>query len=155
VDKERWLQEQCREIKGKAKENRSQKVYRLLKKIYKKWTPTQSTIKDNNGKILQDEEETKQWWTEYCSELYRDTAKEDTVTPELEAITPLSIDDQGDHILLEEVEKAIKRLKRNKSLGTDGIVGEALQAGGIELTKEIHKTWREGKIPEEWARSIL
>jgi len=31
----------------------------------KKWTPTQSIIKDKNGKILQDKEETKQRWTEY------------------------------------------------------------------------------------------
>jgi len=89
-------------------------------------------IKGKNGKILQDKEETKQRWTEYCSELYKDTAKEGTVTPP-------SIDDQGDYIMLELVEKAIKRLKRNKSLGTDGIVGEATQAGGIKLAKVIHK----------------
>jgi len=36
MDKERWLQEQCREIEGNAKENRSQQVYTLLKKINKK-----------------------------------------------------------------------------------------------------------------------
>jgi len=43
------------------------------------------------------------------------------------------------------VEKAIKRLKRTKSPGTDdivgedGIVGEAIQVVGIKLAKEIHK----------------
>ena len=61
--------------------------------------------------------------------------------------------------MLEDVEAAIKRLKRNKSPDTDGIVGEAKQAGGIRLAKEIHKicekAWQEGKIPEEWTRSIL
>jgi len=41
----------------------------------------------------------------------------------------------------------------------DGIVGEAIQAGEIKLAKKIHticeKAWQEGKIPEEWTRSIL
>jgi len=50
--------------------------------------------------------------------------------------------------------KAIKRLKRNKSLGT-GIDGEAIQAGGIKLAKFAEKAWQEGKIPEDWTRSIL
>ena len=81
------------------------------------------------------------------------------VTPELEAISPPPTDDQEDHIMLEEVEAAIKRLKRNRSPGTDGIVGDAIQAGGIKLAKEIHKVcenaWPEGRIPEEWTRSIL
>jgi len=43
----------------------------------------------------------------------RELYKEDTVTPELEAISPPSTDDQRDLILLEEVEAAIKQLKRN------------------------------------------
>jgi len=94
MDKERWTQEQCREIEGHMKENRNRQVYKLLKKIDKKWTPTQSIIKDNNGKILQDKGDIKQRWIDYCSELYQDTAKEDTVTTDLEAISPSSIDDQ-------------------------------------------------------------
>ena len=61
--------------------------------------------------------------------------------------------------MLEEVEAVIKRLKWNKSLGTGGIVGEAIQAGGIRLAKEIHKVcekaWRESRFPEKWTRSIL
>jgi len=97
MDKVRWLQKQCREIEGNAKENSSRQVYKLLKKINKTWTPTQSIIKDNNGKILQDREETKQRWTEYCSELYKDTAKEDTVKSELEAISPLVLMTRGSY----------------------------------------------------------
>jgi len=108
--------------------------------------------------------------TEYCSKLYKNTAKGDTVGPELEAISPPYIDDQGiisppsiddqrNHILLEEVKKVIKQLKGNKSLGTYSKIGEAIQAGGIKLAKEIHKicekAWQEGKIPKKWIRSIL
>ena len=89
----------------------------------------------NSGNILQDKEETKQRWTEYCSELYKDSNESDTVSPELEEIAPPPTDDNEDLILIEEVEAAIKRLKRNKSPGTDGIVGEAIQAGGDRLIK--------------------
>ena len=77
----------------------------------------------------------------------------------MEKISPPPRDDEKDNILYEEVEKVIKHLKKNKSSGTDGIVGEIIKSGGERLTKEIHElckqVWREGRIPEEWTKSIL
>src|SRR6218665_711996 len=67
--------------------------------------------------------------------------------------------EEEDDILDEEVEKAVNQLKKNKSPGTDGIAGEMIQAGEERMTEEIHKlcrqAWREGKIPEEWTKTIL
>ena len=43
-------------------------------------------------------------------------------------------------ILLEELERVVKPLKRNKSPGTDGIAGDLIQAGG-EIYRICSKTW--------------
>ncbi|XP_024873965.1 uncharacterized protein LOC112455963 [Temnothorax curvispinosus] len=59
----------------------------------------------------------------------------------------------------EEIEKAIKRMKRNKATGIDGIPMEAWMYGGgsvkrklVDLLKHI---WREGELPEDWKTSII
>ena len=74
-------------------------------------------------------------------------------------ISPPPRNDENDNILYEEVERAVKHLKKNKSPGNDGIRGEMMTAGGEKLTKEIHEVcklvWNEGKIPEEWTKSTL
>ena len=75
----------------------------------------------------------------------------------LKCITPMSTQEPQD-ILYSEVE-AICSLKRNKIPGLDGITAEMLQAGGKQLTPEIHKLcnklWQESTIPKEWDKSIL
>jgi len=62
-------------------------------------------------------------------------------------------------ILAEEVEKAIKKLRNNKSPGHDNITAEILKEGGEPLNKEIHRlcnqAWEQGHAPEEWKKSIL
>ena len=53
----------------------------------------------------------------------------------------------------------MRTLKRNKTLGSDGITAEMTQAGGEQLVQQIHllcnKAWNESTIPEEWSKSIL
>jgi hypothetical protein len=60
MDKEMWLQEQCQEIVKHAGDSRNRQVFKLMKKLTRKWQPTQSVIKDKNGKISQGKEETQQ-----------------------------------------------------------------------------------------------
>lgn len=159
-DKQKWLDKQCSDIEKYMGEYKTKEVFKLVKNINRKWQPKQAAIKDKEGKILMDREKTKQRWTEYCSDLYKNTDPENReLLEELEMISPPPKDDENDNILYEEVEEAIKHLKRNKSPGVDGIRGEMIKAGGKELVKEIHEickqVWREGKIPEEWTKSVL
>ena len=55
--------------------------------------------------------------------------------------------------------KAINKLKKHKSPGSDGIVGEIIQAGGDALEEEIFSImksiWEEETIPEEWTKSSI
>ena len=64
-----------------------------------------------------------------------------SVITELEVITPRQNDDDiiEPSILYSEVQLAIKKLKPLKSPGTDGVCLEMLQAGEVELTKQIYR----------------
>ena len=58
-----------------------------------------------------------------------------------------------------EVEKAIEKLKRHKSPGTDQIPAELNKAGRRKIRCEIHKLansiWITEGVPEEWKESII
>jgi len=53
----------------------------------------------------------------------------------------------------------VRRLKRNKSPGNDGITAEMIKAGGEKLLGKIHllcnQAWVECHVPEEWLKSVL
>ena len=59
----------------------------------------------------------------------------------------------------EEVKKAIKNLKNNKTAGTDGIHPELIIYGGNKLLNRMYKLlrqiWEEERIPEEWKETII
>ncbi|KAF6034073.1 hypothetical protein EB796_007615 [Bugula neritina] len=76
-------------------------------------------------KCLNEEQHTLKQWTEYCSELYK---AKTTRNPEVLNVPPTTNTD--DHpILRQEVEAAIKALKKGKSAGVDNIPGKLVQAG--------------------------
>jgi hypothetical protein len=58
-----------------------------------------------------------------------------------------------------EFEFAIAKLKMYKSLGTDRISAELIQAGGEILRSKFHKqinsVWNKEKLPDHWKRSII
>jgi len=76
-------------------------------------------------------EKVKERWTGYCSELYEitDMPGKESFLKELSEMTPPPSDNTDDSILWEEVMDAVKRLKRNKSPGNDGITVEMIKTG--------------------------
>ena len=68
--------------------------------------------------MLFDEDEIKSRWEEYVSELYNDDRGD---PPEIE-------DDDGEEVLISEIEKAIKDLKLGKASGSDMITSEIIKA---------------------------
>jgi hypothetical protein len=51
------------------------------------------------------------------------------------------------------------KLKKYKSLGSDQILAELIQAGGGTLQSEIHKLvssiWSKKELPDQWKESII
>jgi len=78
---------QCPEINRHTGDRRCREAYRIIKQINWKWKPTQSAIKDRDGKMLQGIEVTMKRWTEYCSSRYTNTGNSGEVGAELEQIT--------------------------------------------------------------------
>ena len=62
---------------------------------------------------------------------------------------PIDTDTDNYPILREEVEAAVKSLKKGKSPGIDNIPGELVQAGGGAVIRALHKIcnniWQTGE----------
>ena len=87
---------------------------------------------------MTEREDVLQRWKEYVEELYNDERGD---KPNYEVVEP------GPPILKEEVEKAVKRMKRRKAVGSDGIVVEMVEVAGefgimkiTELANQIYST---------------
>jgi len=56
--------------------------------------------------------------------------------------------------MLEELEKALKKLKNNKALGADGITAELIKQGGTEPKNQMFqlllRIWADEELPYEW-----
>ena len=158
-DKEDWLDKHCREIETSMEINRSKQAFQLMKQLRKKRRPSHLAIKDKNGTMLLEKDEIRRRWTEYCSELYENHEDHEDYVKELESIAPPPREDEDETILYSEVEAAIRKLRRNKSPGPDGISGEMIVAGGEAVARELHylcnKAWLESRIPDEWTKSTL
>ena len=107
----------------------------------------ESYHQDKEGNCLTEERDTLKRWTEYCSELYNHRTTGD---PEILNVPPSS-NTENDPILREEVEAAVKSLKKGKSAGADNVPGELVQAGGDAmidaLTTICNKIWQTGEWP--------
>ena len=132
--RQRWIQQQCEEIENGLAIGRTKQAYSLIKMLQRKFTPRISVMQDQDGNILHAQDEIIQQWTKYCSSLYKDQGGGDTMTKDIEIITPTSTE-EPQNILYSQVEEAIRTLKRNKSPGSDQITAEMIQAGGEQLRR--------------------
>lgn len=158
ADKRRWINGKCEKVEKLIGQNKTREAYQLVRQLKGKLTNTSRAIKDRAGNVLTESKKIKDRWTEYIKDLFTDknTYKKET----LEALKGRKIvNEEESEITLEEVERAMKNMKNNKSTGKDGIPIELIRAGGPVVSKEIHKIcqeiWDSGKWPEEWCKSVL
>ena len=85
-------------------------------------------------------------WTEYCSELYTHTRTGDPKVLEVP-------------ILWEEVEAAVKSLKKSKSAEVGNIPSQLVWAGGEAMIDMLfiisNKIWRTGEWLKPWTQSLV
>ena len=72
---------------------------------------------------------------------------------------PPPISNDSYPILLEEVEAAVKSLKKGKSVGVDNIPSELVQAGGEAIIDMLliicNRIWQTGEWPAPWTQSMI
>ena len=153
--KEKWIREQCQNIDNCLKNNNSKKAYKLVQDLTSTKQERTTTIQDKGGTCLTEKEDILKRWTEYCSELNNYRATGD---PEVFDVPPAT--NNANHpILREEVEVAVKSLKKGKSAGVDNIPAELLQQGGEAIVNALliicNKIWRTGEWPTPWTQSLV
>lgn len=107
------------------------------------WRVTRKSREGVSNKIKKEE------WYDYFKKSYKGLDEEsiDKVTRRI-----------GIEISEEEVNRAIRKLKKRKAAGEDGIKSEAWIEGGTEvrkiLTQEIKKIGKGGEIPKGWTKGV-
>ena len=141
-----WTEEQCQDIEDSMKKNNSKKTYQLVKDLTSPKQGRTTTIQDKDGKCLTEEQDILKRWSEYCSELYNFRATGD---PEVLNVPPAT-DNDNYPILREEVEAAVKLLKKGKSAGADNVPAERVQAEAMisALLTVCNKIW-------QWTQSLI
>ena len=95
------------------RKNNRKKAYQLVKTLTSTKQGKTNTIQDKDGNCLTKTNNILKRWTEYCAELYSHTVVGD---PEVLTV-PLVTNTDNYPILREEVEAAVKSLKKGKSPG--------------------------------------
>lgn len=154
--KQKWVEEQCKEVEDNMSRNNTKKVYDKIKDLTREKKSTVTIIADKEGNILTEEQEIHQRWTEYCKDLYNTKT---TVDPTVLQTEPHTNEEEEFNILRSEVERAVKELKAGKSPGVDNIPAELLKAGGdttIDILHQIcNNIWETGIWPSPWTQSLI
>jgi hypothetical protein len=134
-------------------------IYRMAKsrEIKMKNIIQVKCIKDATERLLTKDEDIKNRWWEYFDKLFN----EDSGSPSIEL--DISSDDLNRQFMRRiqesEVKDALKRMKRGKAMGLNGIpieVWRTLEDVAIVwLIKLFNIIFRSNKMPDEWRRSIL
>jgi predicted nucleic acid-binding protein len=111
------------------------------------YQPRSNLVRDENGDLLADSNTIVNRWKSYFSQLL-------DVQIEIHTAEPLVPGPSHP-----EVEISIAKLKKYKSPGSDEILAELYQAGGVTLVSVIHKLltsiWNKEELPDLWKESII
>ena len=100
----------------------------------------------------------RQRWSEYYEALLN---VDDGRRAQLSEVVRVRVNDANDEleVSVEDVRKAVKKLKKGKSPGVDGITSEMLKYGGEALLEWLTKVCKvcvpEEKVPNDWLRAIV
>jgi hypothetical protein len=139
------------------KENEKGRVFKAVKHLIKKNADVVGSgcIKDEEGKIVVEENELKETWRKYYEKLLKEEFDWDRSTLEVRGEVSGPIEE----ITAEEVRVAIKKMKNDRGSGPTGLVAEVLKAAGEEgvkwMTDVCNAVIQEEKIPNDWSKSWM
>ncbi|XP_022239106.1 dynein heavy chain 8, axonemal-like [Limulus polyphemus] len=152
--KENWVEEQCNEIEENLNNNNSKKAYQLVKYLRTIKQGRTTTIQYKTEKCIIEKQEILHQWTEYCSKLYNHKTSGDPMVLHC----PQTTEEELYPILQEQLENAVRSLKKVKSAGVDNISAGLVQARGKALitthTKICNKIWQTGEWPTHWTQCL-
>lgn len=165
--KTKELVDKCNEINKLEELNDNRAMYQRVKQLVPRKRPTiGSGIEDKDGEIIMGKEKTLIRWKEYMEELYDSQRPQLETETEAEEVTTIEetieetteeeeVEEKEEDITEEEIMKAIKSLKKNKTTGADNISIEMIRAAGPGVMKDICKIIQNiykgsANIPDDW-----
>ena len=125
--RDEWWHTKCEEVETLQSQHRTGEMHEKIKEVTGQGRTQKrgNCIKDKNGNMLFDDNEIKKIWEEYVTTLYNDNRGNPP-------------DDEGEEIMLSEVEKANKDLKDKKAHSKDDITAEMIKA--LDPLYHTHRT---------------
>src|SRR6201990_1979414 len=148
--KRRVEEEWARKLAENFKE-RNKMFWKEVNRMRKGGEERGEGIKGEDGEILQVEKGVGERWKMYFSDLLNEGI-EISNGGGIENGGEVVSEDQERNISKEEVEVAVRKVKKGKSAGMDGIYGEMIKEGPRELFdwlgRMFNGCWREGRVPQ-------
>lgn len=167
-DKNKMLEEVAEEMEEASKRGDSKKLFACVNRLSGNTNSkiiNCEPVKEKNGKLTTGKKEIMERWTQHFKELLNKQDPKNKDATEREIIEMEITNKEGseesmeEEITLEEVEKAVKEMRKNKAPGICKITAEILQNTGkhtmIWLHRVIDKVWRTEEIPEDWRKAII
>src|SRR6266550_6007049 len=158
--REKWLEEECKEIEELEKKGRTDLMYKRVKQTTwdkKCKVGRKCEIEDKNGEIITDEKEVANRWKEYIEDLYN--SHENKNREMIEQEWEVREDEIGPEILKEEVFLAMKEMKNGKAVGIDEIPIEVLKClddrGIQEIVKLCNRIYATEEWPKDFVRTVM
>jgi hypothetical protein len=141
-------------FESSSKDKNIRDLYKGINEFKKGYPPRPTLVKDKRGNLLVEPHKILNNWKNYFCQLLNVHGAGGVRQTEMHTAEPFVPDPSAS-----EVEVAIGKLKRYKSLGVDQIPAELIQAGGEILRSEIHKLakliWNKEDFSKEGKKSIV
>jgi len=123
--------------------------------LRKGFQPRLKACKDNSGKLIEGDDKILEHWAKYFKTQFEKENDEEKEEEEVfQTAEPLVREPSQ-----EELEKAICKLKINKTPEEDDTIAEFMKNASQELRKRLHalicNIWREEKMPDNWKVGLI
>ena len=167
-DKNKMLEETANEMEDAYKRGDSKKLFANVNKLSGS-TITKiiniEPVKDRNGEILTEKEKIMARWKQHFDEILNredPNNTEETFNEINQSEDRCKLEDEigeEDDITLEEIERAVKQMRKNKAPGLCNITAEMLQNSGVYTIRWLHRVitavWQTEKTPSDWRKAII
>lgn len=144
------------DLEKNHRQNECRKFYKNMRSITDSFQVKSQVLLDEDGNAIVEKDEIKKRWKRYFEEVFKE---QDLHLPGNGFEIPEMADQDVQPPEKGEIEEIIRKMKNNKSPGTDTITAEMLKNGGDTLVRASHEliqqVWNEETMPEEWKQGLI
>lgn len=150
------MRREMEELEKLNSQAEARKFYQKINRGRKEFQPRTNMCRDKEGNIISKKEDILERWAEN----FEEKLNEGNMREE-ESNTILNNEDEREKEppSLEEVQRAINKLKNNKAPGADHLPAELFKHGGntlLEILQQLIKNvWTQKVMPEDWNLGVL